>query len=356
MNWFIAGARATNDPFLLAAFWIGCAAAVLICLLIVQIVGLRIGLRARERRSARVVAHWRPLITALLAGVRPDRLPELKREDEIDFFKLWLHFQSSVRGDARAWLNWLGRALGCDRVALRLLAHGDRGERLLAVMVLGHLSHGPAFASLHAMSIGRDALLAVHASMAMAHIDPERAASTLTPAMLADIAWPVREVVNVLQGARIHATPVLLEQLREVGEPLLPRLLQVMHGLRITLPDAELKRLLGHGSVEVRIGVLRMVADPSAHQAIVDMLTDEDWRVRMHAAKALGRVGRREDVPALTGLLSDQQWWVRYRSAQVLAGFPFLKREELQNIALSLKDRYASDMLRQVMAEAKSTT
>lgn len=353
MNWFNFNERAVNAPFLQTAFWIAVAAAVLICLLMLQIIVLRIRLHARERRSARIVGRWRPLITAVLADVRPDRLDVLARDEEIEFFKLWLHFQSSVRGTACESLNWLAMQVGCERIALRLLARGNRGEKLLAVLVLGHLSCRAAFDTLSRMSGGRDPLLAVHASMAMVQVDPERAAACLAPVLIANPIWPVREVVNILQGARSQATPVLLALLRKYDEQRVPRLLQVMEGLRIALPDRELKRLLSHRSVEVQIGVLRMVADPSTHQTIVSMLSHGDWRVRMNAAKAFGRVGRHEDVPALTCLLSDREWWVRYRSAQVLAGLPFLRRDELQNIASSVKDPYASDMLRQVLAERR---
>ncbi len=343
----------TSDPFLVAAFWIGLAAVGLIIALVLQIIIMRVNLRARERRNAEVIARWRPILTAVLADVRPRDLPTLTKHEESDFFRLWLHFQSSLRGEARTSLNWLAEQLGCERMALRMLHRGNRGEQLLAVLALGHLGHAEAFEALHEMSRGRDQLLAVHASMGMVHIDPVRAAAVLTPVLIGTTSWPTREVVNILQDARREATVAMFGLLKQYDEVLLPRLLQVMEGLRIPLPNQDILRLLEHPSVDVRIGVLRIVTDPSTHQVVVAMLSHEDWRVRMHAAKALGRVGRREDVPALTALLSDREWWVRYRSAQVLATLPFLQVEDLRAIAHSTEDRYAGDMLRQVMAETK---
>lgn len=341
-----------TDPFLRAALWIGIVAFALILALILQIISLRLDLRAREARNAAAIRRWRPIMTAVLADVRPDRLPALARKEEIDFFKLWLHYQSSLRGEARASLNWLAEELGCEPIALRMLERGGRGEKLLGVLVLGHMGHAEAFQALERMARGSDPLLAVHAAMALVQIDPSAAASRLAPELVSDISWPIREVVNILQGARLQASPVLVRLLGEYDEVLLPRLLQVMEGLRLTLPEKEMRRLLQHRSVEVQIGVLRLVSDPNAHHSVLAMLKHEDWRIRMHAAKALGRVGLREDVPALTVLLSDSEWWVRYRSAQVLAAMPFLKREELQRIAMGTRDRFAGDILRQVMAEA----
>lgn len=343
----------TSDPFLRAAFWIGIAAVGLIAALVLQIIAMRVNLRARERRNAAVIARWRPILTAVLADVRPRALPPLEKHEETDFLRLWLHFQSSLRGEARASLNWLAEQLGCEHMALRMLHRGHRGEQLLAVLALGHLGHAEAFAALQTLSRGRDPLLAVHASMGMVHIDPARAAAVLTGQLIGTTSWPVREVVNILQDARTEASAAMLGLLEQVDEALLPRLLQVMEGLRVPLPGRAILRLLQHRSVDVQIGVLRIVTDPSTRPIIVAMLSHEDWRVRMHAAKALGRVGRREDVPALTVLLSDREWWVRYRSAQVLASLPFLKVEDLRAIAQATRDRYAGDMLRQVLAESK---
>lgn len=340
-----------TDPFLRAALWIGLAATALIALLVLQIVMLRVRLLARQRRSAMVVARWRPVMNAVLAGERPRDLPGLRREEEVDFFKLWLHFQASLRGEARDALNWLATDLGCEQIALRLLARGDRGERLLAILALGHLGHAGAALRLQEAAMSSDRLLAVHASLALVQIDPALAAASMAPGLVSNTAWPVREVVTVLQGAREQCAPVMNALLARFDSAGLTRLLQVMEGLRVAVPGAHLRRLLAHESVEVQIAVLRMVSEPSAREAVLSMLQHEDWRVRMHAAKALGRVGRREDVAALTLLLSDREWWVRYRSAQVIAALPFLKLDEMRRMAEESTDRFASDMLRQVMAE-----
>jgi HEAT repeat protein len=71
----------------------------------------------------------------------------------------------------------------------------------------------------------------------------------------------------------------------------------------------------------------------------------------VQAAKALGRIGERADTARLVQLLADREWWVRYRAAQALVELPWLKRAELAALASGLEDRYAADMLAQVMAE-----
>ncbi|MFP5394412.1 MAG: hypothetical protein ACLGI6_23210, partial [Gammaproteobacteria bacterium] len=102
-----------SDRFLTAALWIGVAAVGIIIALVLQILYLRARLRRRDARFRRVVARWRPLLAAASADLAPDPLPPLERADEVDFFKLWLHFQASLRGQARVSLNELARRIGC---------------------------------------------------------------------------------------------------------------------------------------------------------------------------------------------------------------------------------------------------
>jgi hypothetical protein len=133
--------------------------------------------------------------------------------------------------------------------------------------------------------------------------------------------------------------------------PHLPRVLQVIEGLRITLSSALMVRLLRDGQPDVLIPALRLVADPALREAVQPHLQHTDWRVRLQAARTFGRIGLREDLPAMSGLLTDSQWWVRYRTAQAVAALPFLNRGELQRMADEAGDRYATDILRQVIAE-----
>lgn len=340
-----------TDPFLRAAFWIGIAAVVLIVLLVLQILWLRMRLHARERRAASTLALWRPVLNAVMAGIKPDRPATLGPGEEFDFFKLWLHFQASVRGDARAGLNLLADELGCDTIAMRMLEHGGRGERLLAILVMGHLRDPQATPPLQMIVKGNDRLLSMHASAALVQIDPMLAAQEMAPALVFDPSWPVREVVTVLQEARIECEPVFKALLPAAPALQLPRLLQVMEGLRISVAPDILAPLLRHPAPEVLICVLRVASAPALREDVLQLATHEDWRVRMHAAKALGRLGVRGDVPLLTAMLADREWWVRYRTAQVLVGLPFLTRTEVKQIAMDSTDRFAGDMLRQVLAE-----
>ncbi|MFP5393098.1 MAG: HEAT repeat domain-containing protein, partial [Gammaproteobacteria bacterium] len=217
-----------------------------------------------------------------------------------------------------------------------------------------HLAQVEAVEPLRAMVHRGDRLLALHALGALVQVDPAVAAHELAPELILGRDWQPREVVSVLFEARAACAPVLCALLPGTQQENLPRLLQVMEGLRVMPPAAQLAALLDAGAAvhaEVRIAALRCVNDPALRAQVLGLLHHPDWRVRMQAAKALGRVGRPGDEEALAALLSDPEWWVRYRSAQVLSTLPFLDRAQLDRIAHRNTDRFAADILRQVGAE-----
>ena len=343
-----------SDPFVRAAFWIGSAAFAATLLISLRIVFLRVGLRRRERSTASTIGKWRPIVTAVAAGAAPASMPTLERGEYIAFIKLWLHFHVSLRGNAADALNDLARSLGCAAIAHRMLAAGDRSQQLLAILVLGRLRDVDAYPLLRRFASHRARTLSMHASWALVQIDPARAAEGMAPDMITNGDWPVREVVTVLQQARSECEPVLLAMAARGQPGHLPRLLQVIEGLRIALPPSLVATLLNDHDPEILISVLRCIGDPGARSGVVPLLQHSDWRVRLQAARTLGRIGRRDDLPALSSLLNDSQWWVRYRTAQAIAGLPFLVPGELETVAGNTGDRYASDILRQVMAEGRA--
>ena len=62
-------------------------------------------------------------------------------------------------------------------------------------------------------------------------------------------------------------------------------------------------------------------------------------------------IGTADDASILIALLSDAQWWVRYRAAQALARLPSVDVPKLESIQAAQSDRFARDMLSQVIAE-----
>ena len=346
MNW-----QLPTDDFLFVALWLGSAAVASIALLALQILLLRRRQRRKAAIRAEVVRIWRPVLTQWLSGdfAAP---PPLARAHQFEFLRLWLYFQGSLRGAARGDLARLGREVGCEALAMALLKRRGRADQLVAILTLGHLGSQQALQALRECMHVKDRLLAMHATAAAVQIDPRYAAVELMPDLIGGDTWPPREVISVLAPARAECEPVLHALLASLPAEQLPRLLQVAEGLRATLSSAELVPLLGSPHPDIRVAALRLTGDPVLGEAVRALSADPDWRVRMQAAKALGRVGGRRDVERLAAMLGDREWWVRYRAAQTLAALPFMTPGDLGKLAGQAEDRYAADMLRQVMAEA----
>ncbi|GIZ53732.1 HEAT repeat domain-containing protein [Noviherbaspirillum aridicola] len=340
-----------SDPFLFFAFWTGMAALALTLLLGAQIVWLRVSLRRAERREKQVIARWRPLVTAMLAGEPPAHLPAIRRRDRLVFLKMWIHLHESLRGSATDALNQMACRLRCDETALRLLRRRNRAHRLLGILALGHLRAAAASADLLRLSRSGDSTVSVKALWALVQIDPAFAAAETMAGLIRREDWPLPQLAGILQEAPEACTPALVAVLRETGGEHLPRALALAETLRIALPPDLARDLLAHPSTEVVIHAMRVAATPALLDAVRANAAHEDWRVRVQAAKVLGRIGRQEDAERLRGLLHDPQWWVRYRAAQALVALPFMNGDALRALRQDIGDRYARDMLAQVMAE-----
>lgn len=344
-----------SDPYLIAAFWLGTGALAATLLLGAQILVLRVALRHAERRNKSTLDTWRPILNAAVVDGAPALLPPLPARDRIAFLRLWVHLHASLRGSATAALNEVGYRLDCDTGARALLQNGNRAERLLAMLVLGYLRDRNAWAPLLSQSAQTDSTVSLYAAAALVQIDPGAAAVHLMPAIIGRGDWPLSQVVTILQDARDGCAPLLVAALPTLDAARLPRVLRIVEGLRLSLPPTLHAQLLQHPSTDVIVGALRVAADPTLLPAIRALAVHDDWRVRVQSGRMLGRIGEAADLEILKRLLADAQWWVRYRAAQALVNSPYFTSQERDALPGDASDRFAADMLRQVIAEGAAT-
>jgi HEAT repeat protein len=235
-----------------------------------------------------------------------------------------------------------------------MLGRRARTERLLAALMLGHLGDREAWPQLLRLTGMDDPTLSLTALWALVRIDPQAAAEYLTPMFIEREDWAMSHVAGILQQAGTPVAAVLAGMLPRLSVQRLPRALRIAEALRIDLPADALAAALAGGEIAVVCAALRIVNTPLLQAPVRALLAHEDWQVRVQAAKALGRIGERADVERLVLLLADREWWVRYRAAQALVELPWLKRADLEALRASLEDRFAADMLAQVMAEQEA--
>lgn len=351
-----------SQGILALAFWVGASALALTLLLLAQVLFLRALLNRRARRRALLLAHWRPLILQGLAE-RPAQLPPLHPEDFAAFALLWNHFHEVMSGVSRDRLNDLGYAVGLDRMAIDRLGGSVCEAQLLAILTLGHLGERRAWGRLVELAGEANLVVSITAARALVLIDADAAMPLLAPIIERRDDWPLATIGAILHEAGPEAATLPLVDV--IGTTSwarmarLMRLLKYAHG-RIALP---LVRAITRctSDPEVIAVCLQLIRDATDSRDPRDadvarrFLHADDWRVRVQAARALGKAGAAEDRAALALLLKDQQWWVRYRAAQSLLDLPGASRTGLWEILARQTDPFARDMLSQVLAVRYST-
>jgi HEAT repeat protein len=104
--------------------------------------------------------------------------------------------------------------------------------------------------------------------------------------------------------------------------------------------------------LELRVSAARALGRIGMGEAIPALamaLADPAWPVRAMAAQALGRLAASPAVDALAACVSDRSWWVRHHAAYALAAIGGEGRDALCDLAARSADAYAREMAREAL-------
>ena len=344
-----------SDPLLRIAFLSGVGALSLSLAMLAATALLRLRLFMRRRREARFIDVWRPIFAQCIEGA-PARLPRLKQADHESFLSLWNHYHESLRGPSETRLNRLAVDTGMDEVVRAMLRGGSRHKRLLAILTLGNLRDRTLLPELRFLAEDRSAVVSLAAAHALLRIEPGVTLTWLLPLAAVRSDWPMGRLAAMLAeaGANRISVPLASAIKEAAGSALaatrVPRLLKLARVAHSDQLAATIRHVLGAArDDEVIASCVSQLTDPRDAELARRYAAHPAWFVRVAAARALGRLGAPEDRTLLTDMLADTSWWVRYRAGQALAGLVHL--EELRRIRSALPDRYAAQMLDQVLAE-----
>lgn len=350
-----------SEPILRFAFWSGFGAMALAMLLIVWIVILRVIYRRNERRKHEFLSIWRGFLTeSALTHLDPRQLPVIADKDVVFFLPYWNHLQNSLHAESRERLNFLARSTGIDRAVRRMLQKGNPAEKLLAIVSLGHLGEKADTEALEKLLASEHPIACLHAARALLYIDPGKLGE-LVPIIVQRSDLPTTAIANILKEAGSNTvSPIIADMLRHAflqgaAPQHMVRLIALAVAAHPSVVHASLREIMDKTEdTEVLVACLKAMRDPCDLPRVRQLIGHPDWRVRVHAASALGDMGAEKDMESLIKLLSDSQWWVRYRAAQAISRLPFVTAGGLEGIKKHLDDRFAIDMLNQVISERMS--
>ena len=313
--------------------------------------------RTLHARRVRWLATFRTRFQPVLfeAMLAPVTIQLNSRRERIALMALLDETQQDISGEESNNLNQLVRDLQLDQEAKRCIAGHSLANKLLGIRVISRAGVVEAWPMLEALALGSNQTLALAASHALVLLDPTRAFAIIAPVLQRGSQWAPVEVIRILRDGGEYAREALgalLENATADEAVLLVKLLQQTQDSAI-LPVLRARLLRARvpeetGELLLALGRLGTAED---RQTVLAYLGDSNWIIRLKAVRALGLIGVAEDRNVLLALLRDKQWWVRYAAAQSLVSLPGSSVAFLQALQRHQTDRFAVDILKQVIAE-----
>ncbi len=345
---------ALSDPKIRLAFWIGAISILLTIILLIEIIRIRMSLRAKKIRQDHFLQQWQPILIQTIVG-ETSNLPILEAKDMTDFLMLWLRLHKTLRGEVSANLNALLRQLPVKQHISAMLKSKKTDERLIALTTAGYLGDKDAWDALMAMLDDQDQAISVAAAHALIHIDTDKAIEYVIPMIVRRRDWPINRTALMLLeagAAFVEAFIVTVEQAEKDNQPYLLRLMRILDVLQLNRPLAFLRHILENSQdAELVTAALKLVRSPSDLDLVRMRVGDANWSVQVQVASIFGRLGASEDVQRLVFLMGAKDWWVRYRAAKSLVNLPFVSKLQIESIKQNMTDAFSLDILAHTLAE-----
>jgi len=340
------------DAQIAFAIWVGVSVTTASVLLLIAVLVLRQMAQRRERHHQRATAFWRGV---LLDAQRAPlvQVPSLPTGDMSGFVDAWNELHDAPGHADDPGMRDVAERAGAAAKLERLLARGSFHDRVMAIIAIGYLRSATSFDRLAGLINDASPIISISAARALMRIDPRRAVQQVVPQIVARQDWVDGGIAQMLHEAGPEAVKDELGAAAlRANDDVAPRLVRFLAGVSPEAATPVIARILAEPHDEHLVSTcLQVMADAGDLDKVHPLLAHPRWHVRMHAAAAIGRLGRPDDAAPLEPLLADPQWWVRYRTAQALQHLLGAAGDRLERLRDAQQDRYARDILTQVMAE-----
>lgn len=324
----------------------------LVVILTTQIIAYRINLIFSNKRKDRLKNHWHRFINEAIYGSKIN--PVKVNSRDIYFILEEINYVFSViRGEEVEKIRSACSELGLHDHLLKFLKSKNIRKKLYALITLGNMLDHKAWDDIEKSLSHKQTIISLAAARSMVQIDPEKALQYILPLTLVRKDWPWANIAHIfkLAGPARICQPLaeLIQTMPVAMQASFLRLFEIVRCEEIS-PVTQII-LEKTDDDKVASVCLHISQDPKILPFARHYSKHQRWHVRMHSASALGRFGGNNEIPLLIELLKDQEWWVRYRSAQALVSMPFLTNDKINNIRETIDDRFARDIVDQVLSE-----
>jgi HEAT repeat protein len=208
-----------------------------------------------------------------------------------------------------------------QRVERELEASRNRWHRVSAAGVLGLLGAPSSVAALKRALDDSNPDVAYAAAQALSlYSSPEAYAALLFA--LTKQRLPAARIAGLLESFRCPNARELIERRAQSENPQVRYWVAYLLGALADPRSAPvIERLANDPEEDVRANAAESLATLPDEELMRQLLDDESWVVRSHAAKAAGAAGLTTLAPRLATLLEDRSWWVRQNATLALAAF-----------------------------------
>ncbi|MEE9465146.1 MAG: HEAT repeat domain-containing protein [Candidatus Neomarinimicrobiota bacterium] len=339
---------------------LGLTVAILLVLVMIFAI-LTILLRLRNIRTAelwgQLEARWEPIILDVMTGDRsPADVHRFVGAGEAFYFLDYLmRFANRFRGQEAAVISDLARPYLSGLVDR--LPTADPPRRAHAIRTLSILGM-PDYAQIVVQALDDPSpLVAMIAARALARKNQPQYARELLARLDRFDTWSLNYMISMLAGMGAEIAPELRRTLADTE--LLSQTRAVAAGALRELNDYESGQIAAQvleteTDRELLAASLRLVGDvgsPEFLDPIRRLCRNDDAVVRGLAMRALGRLGKSEDLPLLRDGMEDESQWVALHAARGLrqVGGDHLLEE------LLAAGHLQGDLVRQVLAEGRSS-
>ncbi|MBV2209675.1 MAG: HEAT repeat domain-containing protein [Thermomonas sp.] len=341
-----------GNPQIVFAIWVGIGVTLASLILFIAILVIRQVGKQREQNHLRAVALWRKVLIDAMQSP-PAEVPALTSKDMSGFVEVWNELHETPVGTDNPGMLQVASLVNLAPKLEKMTASGSFSHRVMAVVALGHLRSTSSFDRLAGLINDRSPIVSITAARALMRINAERAVQRVVPQIVERHDWVDGGIAQMLNEAEPETVKNELGAATlRANDEVAPRLVRFLAGVSPDAAAPVIRKLLAETHDEHLVSTcLQVMVDANDLDKVRPLLHHERWHVRMHAAAALGRLGKESDTSVLMPLLADTQWWVRYRTAQAVQHLFGNDASRLEQVRDSREDKYARDILTQVIAE-----